>query len=88
MDDQISIPAHFASGVQIASNGNEVMLVFTQMNPNVPEGGANRPTVSVSLPRGTANDLHVALGGILQDLKQELGPINTPFLKERREQAQ
>lgn len=88
MEQGNSIPAYFASAVQIASNGNEVMLVFNQMDPNSPEGGANRPAVSVSLPRGTAQDMHLALKGIIEELDHQFGPIKTPFLKERHDAGQ
>lgn len=84
VEGQFQAPVYYGSGVQLSSNGSEVIFSFTAMIPSSAEVAQMRPVVSVSVPRGTASDLAVVLGGVLEALERDFGAINTPFQKERQ----
>lgn len=82
-----AIPIHHTSGVQISSNGSEVTLLFVRNAVTFPvnQDAPAVPVVAVTLPRGSAEDLRHVLVELLETLTKDLGPVDTPFLKGRRQ---
>lgn len=84
----LPIPVFSGNTVHIKSTGNDVMLIFSALQPTIPEkekgeGELLAPVVAITLSRGSAIDLSHVLSGILGTLEKDIGPVNTPFLMER-----
>jgi hypothetical protein len=81
----LSIPVYHVGAVHLLSTGNDVMFNFTSLQPTLGNEGVMAPTVAISMSRGAATDFLQVFAGIMDALEQDLGKIDTPFLKERRE---
>lgn len=81
----LNVPTYFGSTVGVSSNGNEVTLTFSRMSPAKSDTTVQVPVVSISVPRGTANDLAMVLGNVVKSLNETFGEIDTPYLKGLRE---
>lgn len=86
----VDVPAYQASSVQIASTGIDVSFLFSSLRPVLHADGAGVglvPAAAVVMSRGAALDLHLALSSVLEVLERDFGPLETPFMKDRREKG-
>lgn len=85
----LDVPNYPGHSVHISTTGVDISFLFSALRPAVSKDGSGVglvPNVAICMSRGAAADFHAALGGILKKLTEDLGPVDTPFLKERREQ--
>ena len=82
----IDTPYYNVHTAPISSNGVDVFLTLSRLVPTLGQVEVvAQPVCILSLSRGTAKEITLALGSLLTQLDTEFGAIDTPYLKERRE---
>jgi len=85
-------PAFYASGIAIAGSGTDMKLIFMDNQPGFSEDGEMTEKQKahlcgvVTMSFHTAKDLHALLGVVLSQFEEEFGKLDTPFLKDQRDQ--
>lgn len=86
MPEPFPVPSFYGTSVHVASTGNDVMILLSSIQPSyATDAAVTAPVASFHLSRGSAQDLAAVLASILESVEADLGKIDTPFAKEKRE---